>query len=192
MISENPVAQPPHYDLSRLSILVVDDSKETRRLVCDQLRGLGVGRLLEAADGESALEILARDWIDLLISDWIMAPVDGLELVRTIRAGSDDQKAMLPIILMTAYGDQPRLLAARDAGVNEILLKPFDPERLHRKLMAVIEAPRAFVRSPVYIGPDRRSFRDIAFAGLERRIADMPTNPDPTRPKGTKRGKALH
>ena len=121
-----------------------------------------------------------------------MAPIDGLELVRTIRAGPDDQKAMLPIILMTAYGDQPRLLAARDAGVNEILLKPFDAERLHRKLMAVIEAPRAFVRSPVYIGPDRRSFRDIAFAGLERRIAAVPPAPDPTRPKGTKRGKSLH
>jgi CheY-like chemotaxis protein len=180
------------YDLSRLSMLVVDDSAEVRRTVLDLLAGFGVGRRLEAPDGRSALEILAREWIDLLICDWIMSPMDGVELVRAVRRTADEQKAMIPAILVTAYADQPRLLAARDAGANEILLKPFTGERLYRKLIAVIESPRAFVRSPRYVGPDRRVSRDLDFIGFERRGEEPDRSGKRGRPGGSRSGKALH
>jgi CheY-like chemotaxis protein len=162
-------AAQDRYDLSKLAILVVDDNLHMRRLVRDMLHAFGVGQVYEASDGGAALGILRAQWVDILICDWVMEPVDGFDLVRMLRGATDVPNPMLPIIMMTGYTEAHRVLAARDAGITEMLAKPFSAGKLYQRLIAVIEYPRAFIRSPRYTGPDRRRFNNPAYDGPDRR-----------------------
>ncbi len=82
-----------------------------------------MGQVHESAEGGAALTVLRQQWIDILICDWVMEPVDGFELTRMLRAATDVPNPMLPIIMMTGYTEAHRVLAARDAGITEMLAK---------------------------------------------------------------------
>ncbi|MDB5367044.1 MAG: two-component system response regulator [Rhodospirillales bacterium] len=168
-VEPKAAAAQDRYDLSKLAILVVDDNLHMRRLVRDMLHAFGVGQVHEAAEGGAALTILRQTWVDILICDWVMEPVDGFELTRMLRAASDVPNPMLPIIMMTGYTEAHRVLAARDAGITEMLAKPFSAGKLYQRLIATIEYPRAFIRSPRYTGPDRRRFNNPSYEGPDRR-----------------------
>jgi two-component system, chemotaxis family, chemotaxis protein CheY len=124
------------------SILVVDDSAVMRRIISNHLHGLGHRNILEAADGETALAVLRAERIDLIISDWCMQGMHGIDLLRAIRA--DAALAKLPFIMVTAEGQPHSIIEAREAGVDRYVLKPFTREILAQalKIIFIPAAPR--------------------------------------------------
>jgi two-component system, chemotaxis family, chemotaxis protein CheY len=152
-----------------LSILVVDDNPHMRAIIVAVLRGLGVRDIREASDGATALEQMRDAYMDVVITDYAMEPLDGLDFTRLIRTAKDSRHPETPVILMTGHADRETVIAARDAGANEILVKPVSAKSVIQRLIAVIDQPRAFVRAPKYSGPDRRRRADPAFRGPDRR-----------------------
>lgn len=146
------------YDFSSLKVLVVDDSKYMRTVFREFLNALGVkrGMITECSNGEDALEVFHIFSPDLVITDYLMEPVDGLELTRKIRRDENEIASFTPIILCTGYTEPDRVVEARDAGVHEVLAKPITAETLYARIRNIVEHPRGFERSDDYIGPDRR------------------------------------
>lgn len=146
------------YDFSALKVLVVDDSKYMRTVFREFLNALGVKRskIVECPNGEDALEAFHIFSPDLIITDFLMEPVDGLELTRKIRQDENELASFTPIILCTGYTEPDRVEEARDAGVHEVLAKPITAERLYARIRNIVEHPRDFERSDDYVGPDRR------------------------------------
>jgi CheY-like chemotaxis protein len=156
-----------------MSILVADDCAHMRAIVGAILRGIGVGRIKECADGADALDEL-RHWpYDMLITDIAMPTLDGVELTRLIRASPDSPNPFLPIIVMTAHSERRRIVAARDAGANEIIVKPISAYALISRFLSIIEKPRMFVRVDGFSGPDRRRRNDPNYKGALRRETDQ-------------------
>jgi two-component system chemotaxis response regulator CheY len=160
--------------LSKLSLLVAEDSDYYRRLVATLLRSMGILQISEARNGEEAFHQQRQRTIDIAIVDWIMAPGDGLDFTRRIRTDPESSDKTMPIIMLTAHTEESRVLAARDAGVTEILTKPISADGIYKRLHAVIMHPRPFVDAPSYVGPDRRRGRSSRpYDGSDRRIRDL-------------------
>lgn len=163
------------YDLRSLRVLVVDDNAHMRNLVMTILHAFGVKQVEQASDGADALQYMTTINFDLIIADWMMEPLDGLDFTRLIRTGSDSKNPYVPIILMTGHTDLESVIEARDAGVNEILAKPISAKTLYDRIVSIIERPRPFIRTKTYCGPCRRRRKDPNYRGRERR-----RNPDET------------
>ncbi|HWA31541.1 MAG TPA: response regulator [Rhizomicrobium sp.] len=160
------------YRFDRLKILVVDDNAHMRRLVVTILNGFGCTQVAEASEGQRAL-ILARDFNpDVMILDWMMEGMSGLEVVKTIRNAPTSPNPYMPIIMLTGHTSAERVQEARDSGINEFLAKPVSVKALLARLTAVIEFPRPFVRTSVYFGPCRRRRNMDEYTGPERREAE--------------------
>jgi two-component system chemotaxis response regulator CheY len=121
-----------------LSILIVDDYKTMLRIVRSLLNQLGFRNIDEATDGETALTMIkARPGgYGLVISDWNMQPVTGLDLLKSVRANPDT--ANMPFVMVTAEARSENVVAARQAGVNNYIIKPFTQAVLKQKLTAVL------------------------------------------------------
>jgi two-component system chemotaxis response regulator CheY len=159
------------YDFSKLRVLVVDDSENMRRLILAILRGLGMRRVVEASNGEQALDILCNHDCDLVITDWVMKPVDGLSLTKEIRTGEESKDPYMPVILVTGHTDRDSIVEMRDSGVHEILAKPISAQMVYDRIVKIIEKPRPFVFNSDYAGPCRRRRKDPLYVGPERRKA---------------------
>ncbi len=153
--------------LENVRVLIVDDQDFIRSLLRHILGVLGCTHITESANGETAWEIIKDNPPDLLIADWEMQPMDGIELVKKVRHDTHSPDRFMPIIMLTAHSERPRIIAARDTGVNEFVIKPISAKTLFSRLNAVIEHPRRFVRTGEYFGPDRR--RKRVFVDFERR-----------------------
>jgi CheY-like chemotaxis protein len=156
------------YDLANLHILVVDDYQPMRHIMRGILREWGISNVGEASNGREALDMLKNFQADILITDYRMFPVDGLELAKTIRSGEAGVDPYLPILLITAYTEMHTILDARDAGVNEFLAKPISAKLVYFRIRSIIEHPRPFVRAEEFFGPDRRR-RALPVTGQDRR-----------------------
>jgi two-component system chemotaxis response regulator CheY len=156
------------YDLRDLNIMVVDDNRHMRFLVKTILHAFHIRNISEAGDGADALKLLQTFPADLIISDWAMDPIDGLDLTRMIRTSSDSANPYVPVILLTGHTETHRVQEARDAGVTEFLAKPISSAALYRRLVTIIERPRTFIKTRMYTGPDRRR-REIDYQGKDRR-----------------------
>ena len=152
----------------KLTILVAEDNKPMRGLVREILEALGVGTILEAADGQAALRLLGMHAVDIVILDWNMEPMDGMALTRQIRTSPESADQFVPIIMLSGHTERARVLAARDAGVTEFMAKPVSVKALCARVNAIIDAPRPFIRTAGYFGPDRRR-RVLPFNGPDRR-----------------------
>lgn len=120
-----------------MKLLVVDDSSTMRRIIKNTLARLGYKDVLEGADGVEGWNALdANPNVDMLITDWNMPEMNGLELVKKVRA--DERFADLPIIMVTTEGGKAEVITALKAGVNNYIVKPFTPQVLKEKLGAVI------------------------------------------------------
>lgn len=163
-----------NYDLSNLNFLVVDDNKNMRLLVIQVLRSLGIRSVKEADDGADALKTLKTFPTDIVICDWNMEPLDGLDFTRMVRTASDSPNPFVPIIMLTGHTEISRVEEARDAGVHEFLAKPISAKSLYQRIVSVIEVSRHFIRTHNYTGPDRRRIRSMArYKGPERRKAEQ-------------------
>ena len=127
-----------------------------RALVKGILNAMGCRSVAEAIDGADALKEMKHFSPDLIICDWNMSPLDGMDFVRMVRTSEDSANPFVPIIMLTGHTETSRVMEARDAGVNEFLAKPISAEELLRKIKSIIRNPRAFIKEKGYFGPDRR------------------------------------
>lgn len=119
-----------------INVLVVDDYKSMIRIVRGLLNQLGFHNVDEALDGPTALELIRSKSYGLVLSDWNMQPMSGLELLREVRA--EDRTRTLPFVMVTAEAKAENVVAARQAGVNNYVIKPFTLAVLKQKLTTVL------------------------------------------------------
>lgn len=159
------------YDISKVSFLIIDDNRYMRRIVNSALKGFGVSKLFEASDAAEGFEMFRTQMIDIIIVDYKMPTLDGVEFVQLVRTARDSPNPYVPIIMLSAYTNRQTVENARDAGITEFLSKPISAKSLFLYIVATLEHPRNFIRSPGYFGPDRRRKDDTTYKGPERRKA---------------------
>ncbi len=115
-----------------MRVLVVDDFSTMRRIVKNILRQLGFMNIIEADDGSTAWEIINKEKIDFIVSDWNMPIMTGIELLRKVR--STDHLEKTPFLMVTAEAQQENILEAVQAGVSNYIVKPFTSEVLKQKI----------------------------------------------------------
>lgn len=113
-------------------ILIVDDMQTMRRLLKSALNDLGYNNVVDADGGQSALQLLESGDFSLLITDWNMPGMEGIDLLKAVRA--DDRLKGLPVLMVTAEAKKEQILEAAEAGVNGYVVKPFQPAQLKEKL----------------------------------------------------------
>ncbi|MBI4969038.1 MAG: response regulator [Rhodospirillales bacterium] len=160
-------------DLSSLTILVADDNDVMRSTFKQLLRTYGARKIFEAHEGAEALQQIEERAIDILITNWDMRPIDGIETVRILRRHPVAEKQMMPVIMVSAHSTPRNVRYARDCGVNEFLTKPVAPIDLYLRLEEIILRPRAFIKCPSYIGPDRHRHDGRRYSGPKRRVQDQ-------------------
>lgn len=147
-------------DLSRLKVLVVDDNVQMINIIKTILRGFNIKNVVEARDAADAFDRVRTEGIDLVIVDYLMDMLDGIDFVRLIRTGDDTPNPFMPVIMLSAYSERTRVEAARDSGVTEFCCKPVRAVDLYRKVVACVNNPRPFIQAEEYFGPCRRRRND--------------------------------
>ena len=120
-----------------MKILIVDDFSTMRRIIKNLLRDLGFTNTAEADDGTTALPMLQSGNFDFLVTDWNMPGMNGIELLRAVRA--DDRLKHLPVLMVTAEAKRDQIIEAAQAGVNGYVVKPFTAQALKEKIEKVFE-----------------------------------------------------
>jgi two-component system chemotaxis response regulator CheY len=120
-----------------MNILVVDDFATMRRIVRNILKQLGYTNIFEADDGTAAVEVLKKEKIQFIISDWNMPQMPGIELLKTVR--STEEWKTLPFLMVTAEGQKENVLEAVKYKVSNYIVKPFTPEVLMEKINKIFE-----------------------------------------------------
>jgi two-component system, chemotaxis family, chemotaxis protein CheY len=155
--------------LEKVRFLLVDDNVHMLNIVKTILRGFGAIKIFEAKNTTEAFLKLKSDTIDIVILDYLLDDEDGVAFIKRLRTAPDSPAPYAPVIMLTAHAEKARVELARDAGVTEFCTKPVTAAEMVRKVAAVIDHPRPFVRSEGYFGPDRRRHNDPNFRGPERR-----------------------
>lgn len=159
-------------EITKHGVLIADHSQNMAALVSIMLRSLGRKDIREVYDANRAMAELKRRAFDLLIIDDDLDGMDGVAFTRKLRACTDCQNRLVPIIMMSALPDAKRIADARDAGVTEFLRKPFAANHLQTRLTSIESNPRGFIEGDAYKGPDRR-----------RKTVDIGTNERREEPK---------
>ncbi len=122
-----------------MNVLVVDDYQTMIRIIKNLLKQLGFNNVDEATDGTAAYELISTKKYGLVISDWNMEPMSGLDLLKKVRAtANNDNISKVPFIMITAESKTENVIAAKQAGVNNYIVKPFNAETLKTKISSVI------------------------------------------------------
>ena len=157
------------YRFDRLKVLVVDDNAHMRKLVTTIMQAFCVLHIFEADCGQKAWTSLRETNPDVLVLDWVMEGMSGIELVQKIRTDPQTPNPFVPVITLTGHTHIDQVRQARDAGANECIAKPVSVKTMMSRLVSVIEHPRPFVRTSVYFGPCRRRRGVDEYRGPERR-----------------------
>jgi len=120
-----------------MKILIVDDFSTMRRIIKNLLRDLGFNNTSEADDGNTALPMLKSGDFDFLVTDWNMPGMQGIDLLKAVRA--DEKLASLPVLLVTAEAKKEQIVEAAQAGVNGYVVKPFNAATLKEKIEKIFE-----------------------------------------------------
>ena len=161
------------YHFENISVLIVEDNQPMLELAKSIMMTFGVENVETARNGEEGFKLFCKQKPDIVIADWMMKPMDGISLTRRIRNDPSSVNPFTPVILMTGFSERRRVMQARDAGVTEFLVKPFNARDLYKRLSQVIERPRQFVRSEDFFGPDRRRKKLAGFDGPLKRETDV-------------------
>jgi two-component system chemotaxis response regulator CheY len=119
-----------------MRILVVDDSSTMRRIIINTLTKLGYSDIIEASNGREGVDRLATNAVDLVITDWNMPEMSGIEFIRNIRA--TDATKGIPVLMVTTNAAKDDIVEALHAGVNNYVVKPFTPDTIKEKIEAVV------------------------------------------------------
>jgi two-component system chemotaxis response regulator CheY len=157
------------YRFDRVKVLVVDDNAHMRKLVSAILQAFGVLKIYESASGDDAWKVMRESSPDVVVLDWVMEGMSGLDLVQMIRTNPQSPNPFVPVIMLTGHTSLDHVRQARDAGVNEFIAKPVSVKTMMARLVSVIEHPRPYVRTLGYFGPCRRRRTEI-HSGPERRV----------------------
>jgi DNA-binding response OmpR family regulator len=154
------------YNLELLTVLIVEDNIYIRNVVENLLRTFRVGEVITAVNGEDAIEALkmsssvarqgAGKGPDIIISDLLMSPINGMLFLRWLRGAAESPNRFVPFIMLSGAADNDYVTASRDLGTTEFLAKPFSAQSVYRRLLEVIDRPRQFIATSAYFGPDRR------------------------------------
>jgi len=137
MVALAPAADAARAAIDRATpILIVDDYKTMLRIIRNLLRQIDFNNVEEATDGQAALAMLRAGNFGLVISDWNMQPMTGLQLLKEVRA--DARLKTLPFIMVTAESKTENVIAAKQAGVSNYIVKPFNAETLRDKIEKVL------------------------------------------------------
>ena len=122
-----------------MRVLVVDDQATMRRIIVKMVEKVGVDECREAADAHDALRILAATHIDLIITDWNMPGMSGIEFIRTLRA--QDATRAIPVIMVTSNASKDEVMAAIKLGITAYVVKPFTAEAMTERVRALLFPP---------------------------------------------------
>jgi two-component system chemotaxis response regulator CheY len=123
---------------TNMRVVIVDDYTTMLRILRNLLRQLNINNVEEANDGDAAFHVIQKTVPDLIISDWNMAPVTGLDLLRKVRA--DAKLRHIPFIMVTAESKTENVIIAKQSGVSNYIVKPFNAETLRAKIASVFPA----------------------------------------------------
>lgn len=158
-------------EFERLSFLIIEDNDYMQRVLVAMLEAFGAGEIHQAPDGQAGLELFEKGKPDIVLLDWEMPGIDGLGVARRLRDRAWSHNAFVPILMVTAYSEKGRVVAARDAGVSDFLTKPVNPKNLYEKILGMVIDQRPFIATSDYFGPDRRRPDPPTYFGVERRRA---------------------
>jgi two-component system, chemotaxis family, chemotaxis protein CheY len=142
--------------IDALKVLIVDDEHTMRRVTRSLLQAIGVKNIRDACDGYEGLQAVCSWGPDVVIVDWKMPNLSGLEFVRRVRSPNDFPYPDVPIIMLTAFGERSRVLDAVNLGVNEFLLKPVSSKALQARLVSILTKPRRMVKKNGSYVPEPR------------------------------------
>jgi two-component system, chemotaxis family, chemotaxis protein CheY len=141
--------------IGNCTVLIVDDVRATRAMLKSLLRDMQVTNILEADDGAAALRILQAKRVDIVITDLVMAPIDGLELTRKLRQPYG-KNAFVPVMMISGHDEPKHITEALEAGVACFMKKPLAAGPFMARIKSLLLHPRAPVKAAEYWGPDRR------------------------------------
>jgi CheY-like chemotaxis protein len=169
-----PAAQVPlqRFDFSRAKILLVDDSMPSLDILANVLLGFGVRDRNSCQTVQEAMEMLSFTRFDLIIADAEMPEQDGFDLTKLVRLDPDGANFTTPIVIASGFAPLAKVMRARDAGANLVILKPVVPAVLLSRIRWLARGERPFVQSAGYCGPDRRLRSGPLPPGVEERRAD--------------------
>lgn len=162
------------YNLNKMNVLIVDDNQPIRMLIRSLLLDLGVGAVEMAASGAEAWQVYRYSKPDIILLDWHLDDMSGLEVTKRIRRDPDSPRPHIPIVMTTGFTTRENVEKARDVGITEFLVKPFTVKGLARHIEHIIEKPRDFIVSTGYVGPDRRRKLMEFEEGFMKRRDDPP------------------
>lgn len=171
----------PQDFLKILNTLIIVDNLSMLGIFRNVLNDMGMKNVRHARTAQEVVSVLMNEAIDLIVID-DYAPLDGVSFLKTLRRGNTKFPNTIPVMFITGVAERERILAARDAGANEILIKPFTATQLRARLETSLRKPRDFVEATTYVGPDRRRRRDDA-SPMDRRSSDRGS--DRRRKEGT-------
>ncbi|MDD4616592.1 MAG: response regulator [Alphaproteobacteria bacterium] len=155
--------------LQNFNILVIDDEFLIQNLVRCVLQNLGFTNITLANNGRKAQDLILNQRFDIIITDWRMDDLDGIDVINFVRKSRNSDYYKTPIIMLTGNTEDYYVKTAIDAGINAYLIKPFTAAELVKRIRAVIEFPGDFIISKTFTGPDRRHYIEPPPEGLDRR-----------------------
>ena len=161
-----------NFDPTALCALVVDHNHYHRSIAIDQLRCMGIGRVVGAADSAEAWDLLCRCKPDIVLIEWFENQGDGLDFVRRVRNSDTAPNRAVPMFMLTARGAQTDVEAARQAGIDGYLRKPISTLAVRKRLRQVVLNPQPFIITATYVGPCRRRKNNPNYTGPFRRLGD--------------------
>ena len=147
-----------------LNILIVDDNAFMRKVTRMMLMNLGAKSVMEAADGLAALEAIRTRDPDIMLLDWDMPVLNGIEVLRIVRSPGVFPRPNLPTVMLASQAQRGQVTEAMRAGVNEFLIKPTSPKALRDRLASIVVNPRPMVKIGKYYVPRPRHMRATAAA----------------------------
>lgn len=155
--------------LRSVSVLIVEDDRIVTTLIKDILTVLGFGKIESVTDGGAALKVMHDQKFDMVICDWKMSPMNGIQFVKYLRQSEESPDRFIPVLMLTGMASVENVREARDIGVNEYLVKPFSVAALCAKVKAIVEESRFYIVGDNYTGPDRRRRDQKPPDGTDRR-----------------------
>jgi two-component system chemotaxis response regulator CheY len=122
-----------------MRFLIVDDSSTMRRIIINTLTKLGYKEFHEAGNGREGMDKLASTPVDMIITDWNMPEMSGIDFIRAVRANNATK--LLPVLMVTTNAAEDDIVAALKAGVNNYVVKPFTPDTIREKIQSAMKAP---------------------------------------------------
>lgn len=162
-------------DSLRARLLLIEDHGPTAATLQAILQAIGFTKITHVINTAQSIEALKQSAFDMILCDFQLGIVNGLMLVRMIRRPDGIGNPNVPIVMITAHAEPDRVTEALDAGVDDFLVKPVQPDLMARCLATLLERPRSFVKSKTYAGPDRRRKQTADHPG--RRLEDREDRP---------------